>query len=247
MATDISAGAQTQQTAEALARPSCPARYARFGNFVIDAQREELYQDGRRIRVQAKVYQSLLVLLGRAGEIVTREDVRLRVWPESSLANLDANVNTAMNKLRQLLGDSPEKPVYIETIPRRGYCFIAKVEFSAAVPTSQGTADTEKEKAQARDRGGMRFILHYIAGSPVRLASIVVASMVLGALMVLAWSFVNGKNQQGARRDAEVVSQRTNKIQNLAEREGIRTPGRGFGPYNGLANERLRSGSPVSC
>src|SRR5256885_749810 len=153
----------------------------------------------------------------RAGEIVTREEVRQSVWPEAPAATLDANVNTAMNKLRQLLGDSPEKPVYVETIPRRGYCFIAKVEFSDVAPTSQGTDDTEKEKAEARDRGGMRFILRYIAGSPVRLASIVVASMVLGALMVLAWSFVNGRNQQGARRDAEVVSQRTNKIQNLAE------------------------------
>jgi DNA-binding winged helix-turn-helix (wHTH) protein len=186
-----------------------PARYARFGNFLVDGEREELYRDGQRVRVQAKIYQALTVLMGRAGDLVSREEVRQGVWPEAPASTLDANVNTAMNKLRQLLGDSPEKPVYIETIPRRGYCFIAKVEFSDAPPALGGSVPTQNVDPAARNGGGIRFILQYIAGSPVRLASVVVASMVLGALMVLAWSFVNGKNQQGARHDAEVVSQRS--------------------------------------
>jgi DNA-binding winged helix-turn-helix (wHTH) protein len=62
---------------------------------------------------------------------VTREEVRRQLWPDTFLANLDANVNTTINKLRQVLGDSPENPVYVETIPRRGYSFIASVEFSS--------------------------------------------------------------------------------------------------------------------
>src|SRR4030088_3531791 len=108
-----------------------PARSARFGAFQADLEREELYQDGQRVKVQAKVFQGLQLLLSRAGEIVTREEVRGQLWPDTLLANLDANVNTTMNKLRQVLGDSPGKPVYVETIPRRGYSFIASVEFSS--------------------------------------------------------------------------------------------------------------------
>ena len=146
--------------------------------------------------------------MARAGEIVTREEVRHRVWPEAPVSTLDANVNTAMNKLRQLLGDSAEKPVYIETIPRRGYSFIAGVEFSEVPPKPARPTDRESAKAATHRGAGIRSILQFIAGSPMRLASVVLASMVLGALMVLAWSLVNGKNQQGARRDAEVVSQR---------------------------------------
>ena len=212
MATDISAGAQTQPTAEALARPSCPARYARFGNFVIDAQREELYQDGRRIRVQAKVYQSLLALLGRAGEIVTREDVRLRVWPESSLANLDANVNTAMNKLRQLLGDSSDHPTYIETIPRRGYCFMGVVEFSdvaftrSASSSAAAIGTTAGMNPQSEDPRSEHSIFSYVSRTPFRLASLVLAGMLVGALLVLVWSFVSSKNHQDMNSGREVIS-----------------------------------------
>src|ERR1700739_3247190 len=111
--------------------PVFAGRYARFGAFQADLERGELYQNGQRVKVQAKLFQALVVLLGRAGEIVTREEVRRQLWPDASLANLDANVNTTMNKLRQALADSPEAPTYIETIPRRGYTFIAGVVYSS--------------------------------------------------------------------------------------------------------------------
>src|ERR1700704_720075 len=122
-----------QDSNDGLQRPQpVPARYAHFGLFLADFERAELYQNGQRVKVQAKLFQALVLLLRRAGDVVTREEVRRQLWPETFLANLDANVNTTMNKLRQVLGDSPESPVYIETIPRRGYNFIAKVEFSNA-------------------------------------------------------------------------------------------------------------------
>src|ERR1700730_15268981 len=108
-----------------------PARYAHSGAFQADLEREELYQNGQRVKVQAKVFQGLLPLLSRAGAIVPREEVRRQHWRDTFLATLDANVSTTMNKLRQVLGDSPEAPVYVETIPRRGYTFIASVEFSS--------------------------------------------------------------------------------------------------------------------
>jgi DNA-binding winged helix-turn-helix (wHTH) protein len=103
-------------------------RYLRFGQFQVDLQREELFKEGSRVRIPSKVFQVLLALVERPGEIVTREALRVRLWPDGTFVNYDANVNTAVNKLRLALGDSPEKPMYVETIPRRGYCFLPTVE-----------------------------------------------------------------------------------------------------------------------
>jgi DNA-binding winged helix-turn-helix (wHTH) protein len=102
-------------------------RYLCFGQFQVDLQREELFKEGSRVRIPSKVFQVLLALLERPGEIVTREALRARLWPDNTFVNYDANVNTTVNKLRLALGDSPEKPMYVETIPRQGYCFLGDV------------------------------------------------------------------------------------------------------------------------
>ena len=94
-------------------------RYVHFGPFQIDQQRQEVTRSGSRLKLQGKVYQILLILLEKPGEVVTREELRLRLWPADTHVNYDANVNTAVNKLRQALGDSPDNPLYIETIPRK--------------------------------------------------------------------------------------------------------------------------------
>jgi len=107
-------------------------RYVSFGNFVVDLKREELFKDGTRIKLPGKVYQTLIALLDRAGEVVSRDDLRVRLWPEGTHVNYDANVNTTVNKLRLALGDSPDKPIYVETIPRQGYCFVGRVSITAA-------------------------------------------------------------------------------------------------------------------
>jgi DNA-binding winged helix-turn-helix (wHTH) protein len=112
------------------------ARYIRFGTFQMDQQREEVTQNGSRLKLQGKVYQVLLALLEKPGEVVTREELRQRLWPAETLVNYDANVNTTVNKLRQTLGDSSDKPHYIETVPRKGYCFVAQPEFSDHPATS---------------------------------------------------------------------------------------------------------------
>jgi DNA-binding winged helix-turn-helix (wHTH) protein len=102
-------------------------RYLCFGQFQVDLRREELFKEGSRVRIPSKVFQVLLALLERPGEIVTREALRARLWPDNTFVNYDANVNTTVNKLRLALGDSPEKPMYVETIPRQGYCFLGEV------------------------------------------------------------------------------------------------------------------------
>src|ERR1700674_4561337 len=119
------------------APPSGP-RFVHFGPFQIDQQRQEVTRNGSRLKLQGKVYQVLLTLLEKPGEVVTREELRMRLWPADTHVNYDANVNTTVNKLRQALGDSSDKPLYIETIPRKGYCLIVHPEFvdvPLAVPT----------------------------------------------------------------------------------------------------------------
>jgi DNA-binding winged helix-turn-helix (wHTH) protein len=109
--------------------PSTPAiRYLCFGAFQLDTQREVLFKDGAKVRLPGKVFQTLLALLEKPGEVLTRETLRERLWPQGTFVNYDANVNTTVNKLRLVLGDSPDQPVYIETIPRLGYCFVGSVE-----------------------------------------------------------------------------------------------------------------------
>src|SRR2546421_4859138 len=110
-------------------------RYVSFGPFRIDQQRQEVSRDGSRLKLQGKVYQILLTLLEKPGEVVTREELRMRLWPADTHVNYDANVNTTVNKLRQALGDSSDKPLYIETIPRKGYCLLVQPEFTD-VPTA---------------------------------------------------------------------------------------------------------------
>ena len=107
--------------------PSASPRYICFGAYHLDLKKEELYRNGARVKIQSKVYHALLALLQKPGEIVTREDLRMQLWPDA-LVNYDANVNTTMNKLRQALSDSAGQPAFVDTIPRKGYSFIAKVE-----------------------------------------------------------------------------------------------------------------------
>jgi DNA-binding winged helix-turn-helix (wHTH) protein len=172
---------------------SVPARYVRFGAFLADLERTELFQNGRRVKVQAKLFQALELLLRRAGDVVTREEVRCHLWPDTFLTNLDANVNTTINKLRQALGDSPESPVYIETIPRRGYSFLAAVQFSNS--PSLATLEMPHQKIPAvAEVGGLgalwsseRFYVF------ARVVSLLFGGMILGALLTFVWFFSQGR------------------------------------------------------
>jgi len=124
--------------------PSTPAiRYLCFGAFQLDTQREVLFKDGAKVRLPGKVFQTLLALLEKPGEVLTRETLRERLWPQGTFVNYDANVNTTVNKLRLVLGDSPEQPVYIETIPRLGYCFVGSVERKSELTRSAVEAKRE--------------------------------------------------------------------------------------------------------
>src|ERR1700755_1813098 len=101
----------------------------RFGTYEVSFQSGEVRKAGVRVRVQQQPLKLLEVLLERPGEVVTRDELRSRVWPNESFGDFDQAVNIAIAKLRSALGDSADNPRYIETLPKRGYRFIADVSF----------------------------------------------------------------------------------------------------------------------
>jgi TolB-like protein/DNA-binding winged helix-turn-helix (wHTH) protein len=100
----------------------------RFGTFEVDVRAGELRKQGVRIKLQQQPFQVLTVLLQRPGQVVTREELRSQNWPADTFVDFDNSLNTAINKLREALGDSAESPRFIETLPRRGYRFIGSVD-----------------------------------------------------------------------------------------------------------------------
>jgi DNA-binding winged helix-turn-helix (wHTH) protein/tetratricopeptide (TPR) repeat protein len=100
----------------------------RFDIFSVDLDSGELRKQGHRIKLQEQPFQILAVFLERPGEVVAREELRKRLWPSNTFVDFDHGLNIAVAKLREALGDSSEKPRFIETLPRRGYRFIARVE-----------------------------------------------------------------------------------------------------------------------
>jgi DNA-binding winged helix-turn-helix (wHTH) protein len=104
------------------------SRLFRFGVYEAAENSGELRKQGRRLRLQSQPFQVLLMLLERPGAVVTREEIRLRLWPEGTFVDFDHGLNTAINKLRETLGDSAGNPRFIETLAKRGYRFIAPVE-----------------------------------------------------------------------------------------------------------------------
>jgi DNA-binding winged helix-turn-helix (wHTH) protein len=181
MTPDLGSAVDPAMEPDFLREFSKAARYVRFGPFTIDQNRQQVFRSGTRLRLQGKVYQVLLVLLHKQGEVVTREELKQTLWPADTHVNYDANVNTTVNKLRQALGESTEKPTYIETIPRKGYSFISTAEFSAApFPASAPEKSQRSESATADDKESPE------AGSPHSsrwLTLIVVALIIAGILL----------------------------------------------------------------
>jgi DNA-binding winged helix-turn-helix (wHTH) protein len=106
----------------------------RFGPFEADLHSGEVRKGGERIKLQDQPFKVLQVLLERPGHLVTREELQTRIWPRESFGDFDHAVNVAVGKLRSALGDSAENPSFIETVPRRGYRFVAKLDSPAAPP-----------------------------------------------------------------------------------------------------------------
>ena len=113
-------------------------RLVRFGAFEVDLRAGELRKDGAKLKLTGQPFQVLTILLEQPGEVVTREELQKRLWPDT-FVDVDHNLNTAINKIREVLGDSAESPRFVETLPRRGYRFIASVAGSgvSTVPEAE--------------------------------------------------------------------------------------------------------------
>ncbi len=162
------------------------SRYIRFGPFQVDQHRQEVTKSGSRLKLQGKVYQVLLALIEKQGEVVTREELRMRLWPADTHVNYDANVNTTVNKLRQALGDSSDQPLYIETVPRRGYCLVVQPECSDLPAVSASVAhDAEVSEASGASEGHARkkSDIWITAG----VVALIIAGMLLGAAITRLW------------------------------------------------------------
>jgi DNA-binding winged helix-turn-helix (wHTH) protein len=171
-------------------RINTQARCMCFGVFQLDLQQQQLFKDGMQVKVQGKVYQALVALVEAHGEIVTRDALRTRLWPRDTQLNYDANVNTTVNKLRQVLGDTNEESKYIETIPRKGYSFVARVDYVDG-PTAPSNLKGAEEQGQVTSRWSFLRTPQFLSSSPARIwftASViawVMAAVLFGAAVTL--------------------------------------------------------------
>src|SRR5438445_5232211 len=117
-----------QPTEVCMSTPGCSPLVIRFDVFDVDLRAGELHKAGRKIKLQILPFQALAMLLERPGEVITRKEFEKRLWPGDTFVDFDNSLNTAIKKLRLALGDDNKKPRFVETLPKRGYRFIGKLE-----------------------------------------------------------------------------------------------------------------------
>ncbi len=125
-----------------------PERRAKFGLYEANFASGELRKNGTKLKLQEQPFQVLALLLDRAGQVVTREEIQQQLWPADTFVDFDHSLNTAINKLRDVLNDTASNPRFIETLPRRGYRFIAPVEWNEPqVSVAAGALAVEEKPA----------------------------------------------------------------------------------------------------
>ncbi|HZV85915.1 MAG TPA: tetratricopeptide repeat protein [Candidatus Binatus sp.] len=147
-----------------------PSRRFSFDEFEVDLRSGELWERGNRLRLQDQPFQVLRVLLERRGEIVTRDELKQTLWPADTFVDFDDGLNTAVKKIRDALGDSAEKPRYIETIPRRGYRFMGCLSDLRPAVLSSPAEESNDSPAQEFSRSDVSAPV--VVPAPAQLLSI---------------------------------------------------------------------------
>src|SRR5215469_1314179 len=156
--------------------PSRNSQSLRFADFVVDLPARELHKNGTRVRLQEQPFHVLVLLVQRADELVTREELRQHVWPADTFVDFDNSLNAAIAKIREALGDLPDAPRFIETLPRRGYRFIAPVK-AIEENSQQSLAATEVAQADtAEPRRAVRWVFVLL---PLTLVALSVLAVLL--------------------------------------------------------------------
>ena len=117
--------------------PKVIPQTVRFGAFEADLHSGKVHKSGSRVKIQDQPFKVLQILLERPGDLVTREELQTRIWPDENFGDFDHAVNVAVGKLRTALGDCAEDPSFIETVPRRGYRFVARLEGAVETRTQE--------------------------------------------------------------------------------------------------------------
>src|SRR5437016_10998806 len=123
-----------------MALPLPMSQTVHFDAFEVDLRAGELRKHGIKIRLQEQPFRILQMLLENAGQVVTREDLSKKIWPGDTFVDFDHGLHAAVNRLRQALADSADRPRYIETVARRGYRFIGNIQAAATQPASDSAA-----------------------------------------------------------------------------------------------------------
>src|SRR5579871_6591906 len=125
-----------------------------FANFEVDLRSGELRRDGSKVRLQEQPFSLLTVLLESAGEVVTREELRKRLWSEDTFVDFDHRLAVAVSKLRDALRDSAEQPLFVETVGRRGYRFVGQLEpIDSPLDPKSGARETSLPSPRPHTRG----------------------------------------------------------------------------------------------
>jgi TolB-like protein/DNA-binding winged helix-turn-helix (wHTH) protein/Flp pilus assembly protein TadD len=183
----------------------------RFAGFEVDVRARELRRKGTRIRVQDQPLEVLLLLLARNGEVVTREELKRRLWPAGTFVDADDGLNTAVRKLREVLGDSADRPLYIETIPRRGYRFIGTMENEAVpVPVPSGPERAAASTAREPEIRGPE-----IRGRRTWWPWAVAAFALAAVLAISTWVVIRSR-RVAPQKEAAISSLAVLPLQNLS-------------------------------
>jgi cholera toxin transcriptional activator len=156
----------------------------RFGVFEVDLAAGEVRKSGTKIRLQEQPFQVLVTLLENAGRVVTRDDLRQKIWPADTFVDFDHSLNTAVNKIRESLGDSATSPRFVETLARRGYRFIAPVD---GATTAMAAATESLPSAFASPSPSAQEILHPDLHVPVPRRGLVRGLFILIQVMFLVF------------------------------------------------------------
>ena len=142
--------------------PSTLPSLVRFANFEVDLRAGELRREGSRVRLQEQPFLLLAVLLESAGEVVTREELRKRLWSADTFVDFDHRLAVAVSKLRDALRDSAENPKFVETVGRRGYRFLGQLEFTDSLPADSGAkmSDTPLSSYQPSEQAELPKLVH---------------------------------------------------------------------------------------
>jgi DNA-binding winged helix-turn-helix (wHTH) protein len=205
--------------------PHSQLRVVRFGLFELDVKTGELHKRGVKVGLQEQPFQVLAMLVAQPGELVTREELRQKLWAEAVCVDFDHGLNKAVGKIRRALGDLAESPRFVETLERRGYRFIAPVEY---IPDAGASAAASAVPAHlARLAWGDRTIAlgegtHLIGRDPVAAIWIDSATVSGGHAMLVVNGFVVTLHDLGSDNGTFVNGERVHGARVLARGDEVR-------------------------